>query len=287
MIRNTQWTDQEVLRLYNEYTSGKTLKELSKQYSTDAGYLFKTRNLLCRTPGETRALLRTGKKQLNWQGEQVTTEQEAYILGIWYADGWVGEKQAGLRLHATDKKLLEALRDYFNPALNLYGEQTNSWKLILSSTTLCQNFMALGCVQAKTHKPYGLPPLSKHLIPHFIRGFFDGDGTVFHCSGGMKANICGINLPFLLEIQSVLAKSGIESKLNIEKREGKHMKVPQGFTITTCKNMGRLFIRKKMELLKFYQYLYNDATIFMERKEEKFLAGLDLTLMKKKPNSVL
>ena len=73
----------------------------------------------------------------------------------------------------------------------------------------------------------------------------------------------------LKELQSVLLKFGIESTINKENRKGKIMRTPSGLCLVTH-DMYRLYFRKKDSIRKLYDFLYKDATIFMERKKKVF-----------------
>ena len=45
-----------------------------------------------------------------------------------------------------------------------------------------------------------IPNIPKNLIRHFIRGYFDGDGTIFMDRKYYKSNICSICENFLKEL---------------------------------------------------------------------------------------
>ena len=128
----------------------------------------------------------------------------------------------------------------------------------------------------KTYTLNKIPNLPKHLYRHFIRGYFDGDGTVFMDRKWLRSNICSISENFLIELQGLLNDENIENRINVEIRKNKKYKVPQGVS-ENCMNMYRLYVSKQEALKKFYHYLYDDATIYLERKKIKFEDNLELT----------
>lgn len=89
---------------------------------------------------------------------------------------------------------------------------------------------------------------------HFIRGYFDGDGCFtwyfntkyINC----KFEIIGTN-DFCKEIFNILKIVPTITNLN--------------------KNLVRASNGKKKNIEYIYEYLYKDATIFLKRKQEKFL----------------
>jgi hypothetical protein len=261
-------TIEEVSKIYNEYCLGKSQKELDKKYNTDSYYLFKKHNLLSRKLGETKQLNRKNSLIYNYIFSNISNEIESYILGLWFADGWVTEHQAGITLKNNDYKLLEKIKDYVCPDLTV-KYNANTVKLIFSNTNLCENLKKLGCLNSKTYKNYVFPNIPINLQKDFIRGYFDGDGTVYLDKTRPKANICGINLNFLKEIEQILIINNIDCKINIEIRENKIYKTPQGFS-NNCKNMYRLYVRKKQALEIFYSYMYSNSTIYLNRKKDKF-----------------
>ena len=114
-----------------------------------------------------------------------------------------------------------------------------------------------------------VPNIPKNLIRHFIRGYFDGDGTIFMDRKYYKSNICSICKNFLKELQDILTENNIESRINVEKRSNKIIKTPQGKS-TNCKDMYRLYVSKQTEIIKFKDFMYRNSTIYLQRKYNKF-----------------
>src|SRR5690606_6778822 len=60
--------------------------------------------------------------------------------------------------------------------------QKMDWKrravAYIGNTYLCNSLISLGCGPRKSQLGMQFPNLPKHLIHHFIRGFFDGDGCI-------------------------------------------------------------------------------------------------------------
>lgn len=271
---------QFVQMLADEYsTTNISLKDLSKKYHTDASYQFKINGIPKRKGSIQKMLSRTGCITLNWKGENIETEKQAYITGMLFSDGYVGKHQLGLRLKKSDKELLEQIKNYFSKDIKLQ-EEKNDFSFVVSSTAVCANFVKLGLLKNKTKIGINVPQMDKSLYRHFIRGYFDGDGTVYVCNtkpkhSYLKAYICSATVSILNDIQNILSVHNIESTINKEDRKGKVMKVPQGKTFCSM-DMFRLFIRKKAELEKFYHFLYDDCTICLERKRRKFEDNFNL-----------
>lgn len=119
------------------------------------------------------------------------TPNAAWILGFTYADGCVQNKLHGVRytLARKDEHVLEFIkRELKSDApiirldnrVNPYTGEANLSNsiLCLSSMILAESVVSYGIKPRKTYNDDPLPDtIPDELMPHFIRGFFDGDGT--------------------------------------------------------------------------------------------------------------
>jgi hypothetical protein len=97
--------------------------------------------------------------------------------------------------------------------------------------------------------------IEKRLICHFIRGLFDGDGTVNvkKSTGHLIFNIVG-TLDIVVNVQKILINECAVSSTKILTKGS-----------ISCVEYGSNDYVKKIGI-----YLYHNATIFLERKKEKF-----------------
>jgi intein/homing endonuclease len=266
-------TYEEVLGWLNELvTTNITSTELNEKYRTDCHYQFKKFNIdKSKIPQKFK---RTNKIKLDYKFENITNDTEAYILGLIFADGCISGNQTKITLHYNDYYILEQIRDYIAPTQKIRqsNKKSSCYDFIISSVEIINNLKRLGVTQNKTYSGSVISSLiPKELNYAFIRGYFDGDGSVIDCyKKYIKCDIASITISILEQIQNELTLSNIESKINIAIREGKIIKVPQGYS-TNCKNMYRLFIRKKLEIIKLYKYLYTNSTLHFERKKTKMI----------------
>lgn len=149
----------------------------------------------------------------------------------------------------------------------------------------------LGIKPRKTYNELAIPPMDVSLLRHFMRGYFDGDGTIFRCGSHkdtviLKCNICSPTKGILEEFRDILHSNGIHSSINMEKRRGKAMLV-LGKTIIGKVDMYRLFIRRKVDIEKLYHFFYDDSTIYLERKFLVFDDNRELLVYKRHVNTEL
>lgn len=198
----------------------------------------------------------------------IDTEEKAYWLGFMYADGYVtGTKIVGCKLSTKDEEHLIKLRNTLSPTKPLYydetsqgfGNNTKSVALILTNRNIFKDLVSKGCIQNKS-KLLTFPNESivpKELIHHFIRGYFDGDGSV----------TAGINPKGHIRI--LIGIVGTESFLS-EIRKALSLEDTKYLYKYKNKDIHELKVGGTNVVKAIYNFLYKDATVFLERKYIKF-----------------
>lgn len=183
-----------------------------------------------------------------------------------YGDGSVDKHSNTWRILLKDEdiKVLERFSIYIYGFVHLYKEKVNYFQdetyypyLYVTSTKMKQDLINLGCVPNKTFT-IRLPDFSKvpdHLMNHFLRGFLDADGCI--CLEGSPRIDFTSNKDFIDDlIKFITQKFNMElGKPGINKENN-----------NTHNIQIKGFSKPKIIL----DYLYKDATIFMERKYEKY-----------------
>ena len=215
--------------------------------------------------------------------EKIDSEEKAYFLGFLYADGYNNNKKGRvvLALKSDDVEILEAFRKSLDSNIPIhirsykrndgYKEIKTSCYFELNSRKISNDLVKLGCVQNKTNKIRVPEFLEKHLIRHFIRGYFDGDGCIYlhkfalkngNTSDYYSTTIMG-NYEFIYNLRDVI-ESEICKKYFISKRSGKNKKA---VTLRISGNTASKF---------FLNYLYKDSTIFLKRKNDLYRSLLKI-----------
>lgn len=194
---------------------------------------------------------------------KIETEEQAYILGFLYADGYnqISKYQIRLTLQKSDYKILEKINKCINHNKPLiYLKNNTVVDLSINSKIMSIDLDKLGCMQNKTKKikfPYSILP--KKLYRHFIRGYFDGDGCIsinkikndyINC----QINITG-NYDFIYELQKIF-----NSELNLTMTKLQERK-SGSFTV---------FYHGKNICYKLSDYMYRNNNISLERKEKLY-----------------
>lgn len=195
--------------------------------------------------------------------ETIDTEAKAYWLGVMFADGNVSlnDSYTGqLFISSIDKNWINMFKDSIQFTGELRKEthkkyHKDIWKLHITSDKLFHDLCKLGCVPRKSNIIY-FPTIKESLVHHFIRGYFDGDGSVSvskYLPGKdnttLKSCICSGSGVFLEKLMQY-----IPAKHNVLKHYSSVYTVSYGV--------------KDSYIL--YNYMYSDATIFLNRKKIKF-----------------
>ena len=217
--------------------------------------------------------------------EKVDSEAKAYFLGLAYADGYNQTVRVSkcflIQLKEEDKEILEIFRNVIESDYNLKlikkrkNSHCDAYRLQVNSKKFCEDLIKLGCVGCKSKilkfpTDEQVPP---HLIHHFIRCYFDGDGCVWE---GKRKKVT---------VKDKQRKSGFREriihnvKFNIVGTEFTNESIQNilmnslGFKKTKLyyfANCTQLEYSGRTQMKLFYKYLYNNATIFFQRKRNKF-----------------
>lgn len=208
----------------------------------------------------------------------IDTEEKAYWLGFIFADGAVDDSRNRLRVSlVTEGKLhLQKLAKALNWSGSVLGPRTVKWKykgVVKKSKVFTlelgeKNFIAdlnkLGVVQAKTHI-VKFPKIPDDLLRHFIRGVFDGDGSISRKTTVSKKqkvyitpsmNIVGAVPAFLEKIVEIYSiETGVKRAKVIKRKKSKST---------------WMFCYQGAPALRIRDWMYEGATIWMACKKDKF-----------------
>lgn len=193
-----------------------------------------------------------------------------YWLGILGSDGCVNRKenQVYIELQRKDKELLEKLNltiENQRPIKDYEDSRgyENS-KLYFYSKEIKKDLAEYKIIPNKTYdKNYGFPYLlNKKYYKDYLRGLFDGDGSIKKGTS-VTWQVDSGSLEIILEIQKFLKEQGIETE----------------YIILPKKNINiyRIYCYGKEKLQKIYNLLYTtDSSLFLKRKRDKIEEYLNL-----------
>lgn len=199
--------------------------------------------------------------------DTIDTEEKAYWLGFMYADGCIYSKENRIELSLQDldvnhlykfAKFLDSKKEDFVKSYKNYKHgKYNRCRVSFRSKVVWEALNSKGCVPNKSlilTFPDESVLSDKSLIRHFIRGYVDGDGCLCYTKGKAEFNVLGTE-EFLTGLMENLP---LDRKYPVYK---KHKDTDKNFCIFNlwCSTAVRIM-----------QYLYENATIYLDRKYEKY-----------------
>lgn len=198
----------------------------------------------------------------------IDCEANAYFLGLLYADGCVQTKNHAytttLKLKNDDQMIIEKFRDIMSPSSPVKTTGGKYAYFRVNQKEVCEQLIALGCVPNKSlilQFPNCLP---EHLISHFLRGYSDGDGTIYKNKFKNKKTVNTIwkiisTKQFCNQVAKIIDEQfGIHCSQSLSK--------PKKNQITTTLSVGG-----NLQVRKVLDWIYQDATIYLPRKYERYL----------------
>ena len=220
-----------ILEWYNKKSTGEIAKDL--------GYTTKKINDFAYGVGLLRDIKRYTVNQNYFK--KINTSNKAYWLGFLYADGCIlsyknrrtGGSALEISLKADDVNILERFKMSLSSNSpikeKVVNEKYKAVRLNICNAEICDDLVKLGCTPRKslTLKFPTEKQVPKYLIPHFIRGYFDGDGNVYVDDKGKfspKIGFVGTE-EFLEEILNIAENNlGLTKVTKYQKKEIRHIK---------------------------------------------------------------
>ena len=218
--------------------------------------------------------------------DKIDTEYKAYILGFIYADGSIiqpkGNRQMNLRIaiQEEDGYILQKFADEAGGGQikisNPPAVQSKGWKkrsiVSIVSDKICNKLIELGCKPNKSKIGMNFPKLDNQLVRHFIRGFLDGDGYIGQkkvrynyirktTNVRKSSHIQRFQLRMAFTSTDKAFLEEIERILNVSSTYWRFVKRKQ--------NVYTLWIERVYDFEKVIDYLYDNATYYLERKFNK------------------
>ncbi|TSA44920.1 hypothetical protein D4R51_02920 [bacterium] len=189
----------------------------------------------------------------------------AYVLGFWFADGYMRkEKSYRIVVVSNDSDILEDIRTKMgstHPIKKRRGDR--SYSITIHSKYLYNALTRRGGFRRKSRTMI-FPAVPKKYLRDYIRGYFDGDGSVFFVTYArtkdkkitreLRTNFTSGSRKFLESLMKILY---IELNLSLKKlgvfNNGSSLKLGYGM--------------KDSDTLLKYMY-YNNFTIGLKRKAD-------------------
>ena len=206
--------------------------------------------------------------------DNIDTSNKAYIMGFLHSDGSnnINKSTISLSLQEEDREILEQIRNEIGSEKPLeYLDYTNKhdfgytyknqYRLIMFSSHMCNELNNKGITPNKS-LTIGFPNwLTQDLIPHYVRGVFDGDGSIYQAFRNENNKPITVTITatesFCEELK-LLCKKIININAYIYDASC-HNGITKVFTLS-----GRNVCKK------FLDWIYCDADLYLQRKFDRY-----------------
>lgn len=267
--RDTKLSEQELQEIKQKVDSNYSLELICSEYNISMASLLRRIQNNKWEKGRRKNIYNFNEHYF----DNIDDEHKAYWLGFLTADGYIlsarhregrpHESQSfGFSISMKDKELF----DYFKQDL----EATNPVNVYKNSgsfnaTNYCGRILLTSQHTVDTLKKYGIvenktfittmPEIEEHLIPAWIRGYSDGDGSISRDKNNrLSWGLCGTK----------------ELLTGIQEFFGFNYKLSQRFPERHNNNWS-LKVAGWINVPSALSIIYKDATIYLKRKYDKYV----------------
>lgn len=248
-----------------KYSASKACRELKVDRGT-----------MCRRLKEKygEIFLPDGKKKIdsNYFNE-INSEEKAYWLGFLTADGYIKDNIIELTLAEKDKKHIEKFKNAIKSEHTigikkavLNNKEFISYRISIKDKKIGEALASYGLNNNKSYNAF-IPSIFKlpyKYVRHYMRGLFDGDGSIYNGANGINISIVSGSEMMVKDIYNTV-KEHIGLKMSYRK----------------SRNLHELRLFSQKDVNKFLSWLYDESSIYLDRKYNKFkIADLGQNHMK-------
>ena len=258
----TEELKEEIIKYY--LSQPMTMKQVEDKYELSHPTITK---ILKDIPKYTKAKLNNPNMKEHFF-QEINEEAKAYFLGLLISDGNVFKDNTGrqasisITLDLKDEYMLEKFKEVLQANTSVGHDGRGCGQIAVRSNIMAEDLAKYGVVPRKSYNTY-LPLISKEMMPHLIRGIFDGDGSIMakpnpsndgHNRFLHSISFCGTH-QLMEDISNyILENLGIKTAVYDYKD----------------RNLSELKIQNIDNIAKFGYWIYRNSTIFLNRKKDIF-----------------
>jgi hypothetical protein len=237
---------ESIITLYQEGESTSNIAEKAGVSSRYIRMILTNHNVPKRPRGSWKR-----KHHLNEHYFKKWSNNMAYILGFFCADGFIATDNQTVSISQKDKSILIRIRNELDSNQPLYyNADSGVYMLHFHSKIIKNDLITLHGITPNKSLTLNFPEIPAIYLSHFIRGYFDGDGYVKY--ERRIVSFVGGSKKFMRRLKETIDALGF-------KTEFQHFE-----------NCYRLFLTGRKSIKKFSQWIYKDKDLYLERKYLEF-----------------
>lgn len=177
------WSQDQINYIINDYSSNLSTTKLSKEFNVTTQAI---RKILQENNVNLLSLKEINRVKFPRNSFAFNTidENSAYWIGFLCADGTVlKNNEIRISLNAKDIKHIEKFKNFLNSSNTIstgtYGKEERAY-FSIRDEQIAKDLADRGCINNKTYllKFPNEQQIPEKYLSHFIRGYFDGDGSI-------------------------------------------------------------------------------------------------------------
>lgn len=256
--------NEEIEDIVQLYQSGKTAREILEKYSHKIKCENTIINIVERNGIKSRP--RGVFKDFNKRYfETIDTESKAYYLGLLLTDGNVFKAkrntdqyriQIGLKYEDVD--IVEKFKTELESDAKVSHYENNGRNECIfgvNSKEMAYDLKKYGIHERKTFDAELTELIQPELYPHYIRGIFDGDGTVYirNKTNQLTFGFYGTHNLVAQVKQYLIEKIGLNDNSIYDKE-----------------TVSFVTFTRQQDVINFYKFIYSNSNFYLTRKKEVF-----------------
>jgi len=193
------------------------------------------------------------------------TPEMAYVLGFIYSDGNLGNQLDHFSISQKEPEILYKIKNLMTSEHKIVRQvKQELYTLTIGNKVMVNDLLELGLTPNKS-LDVKFPILAENLYRHFIRGYFDGDGSIFLAKDGWRVNFVSGSKDFMHSLEKLLNDRGGLSKRPI-------------YNYAAKLNSHQIIYLKEEDLMALNNYMYTDSALeggsYLSRKYALFCEAL-------------
>ena len=182
----------------------------------------------------------------------------AWTFGYWIADGWMSRNKNIISFSSNDHDLLEIVKSNLKSEHKIYKNGEKCYQLTINNRIIYNDLLKLGGIPLKS-LTIKFPDVPNEFLPHFIRGYLDGDGcNHIDKNKYLRSSFAG-NIDFLTSLKSKIKEYANIDATNLNSLGKK------------CNPRIRSLGYNGKKAIALGNYIYQDSeNLRLERKFKKY-----------------
>lgn len=252
LVKNFHLTENEKKDIINLILNGEKVNDISSRYNVHFSIIYKILN-----SNNIKYKHGSRKYKLNENIFSTYNPESCYWAGFIAADGTIYENMVKITLHNIDMDHIQKFINFVEADYNIKVEGNYSTVCIYSKQIVEDLYINFNLFPCKS-LTISMPNIPKDMLRHYIRGYFDGDGSLQWRNKNIKINLI----------------SGSFNQIDdIKKYVSQEIGIKFCYYVYDKKRKNRIYVIEKTGACAdlFLEWMYADCKYFLDRKFNKLI----------------